>query len=101
RGVLMLKTIAAASVAATLLMPMFAHSQHPDHEKATTSKKMSTAQKIKNAMSAAPAEISRNATIMDWPEKAGGQPTQLRAGNNGWVCFPNSPSEFGAASVDD
>jgi hypothetical protein len=63
--------------------------------------KMSTSQKIANAMSAAPAEISRNAAIMDWSDKEGGQPKQLRAGTNGWVCFPNSPMEFGGASVDD
>ena len=54
--------------------------------------KMTTAQKIASAMSAAPAVISKNATIMDWPEKEGGQPKQLRAGNNGWVCFPSSPT---------
>ena len=45
--------------------------------------KMTDAQKITNAMSAAPASISKNATIMDWPEAAGGQPRQLRAGTNG------------------
>jgi hypothetical protein len=63
--------------------------------------KMTDAQKIANAMSAAPAEISKNATIMDWPDTANGQPRQLRGGTNGWVCFPNSPTEFGAASVND
>ena len=66
-----------------------------------TAPKMTTAQKIASAMSAAPTVISKNATIMDWPEKEGGQPTQLRAGTNGWVCFPVSPTEFGAASGDD
>jgi len=63
--------------------------------------KMSTEQKIKNAMSAAPSEISKDATIMDWPEKEGGQPKQLRAGKNGWVCFPSSPGQFIGASVED
>ena len=52
-------------------------------------------------MSAAPAEISKHATIMDWPAKDGGQPRQLRAGTNGWVCFPSTPAKFGAASGGD
>ena len=52
-------------------------------------------------MSAAPTEISNHATIMEWPEKEGGQPKELRAGTNGWVCFPSSPAEFGVASGDD
>src|SRR2546423_7851523 len=45
---------------------------------------MSRAQKIALAMSAAPAEISRHATIMDMTDMA--KPKQLRAGTNGWMC---------------
>ena len=45
---------------------------------------MSRAQKIALAMSAAPAEISRHATIMDMTDMA--KPQQLRAGTNGWMC---------------
>jgi len=41
--------------------------------------------KIENAMAAAPAAVSGDATIMDWDE------TVLREGNNGWTCFPDSP----------
>jgi hypothetical protein len=63
--------------------------------------KMTDAQKITNAMSAAPASISKNATIMDWAAAPSGQPRQLRAGTNGWVCYPTSPMEFGAASDED
>jgi hypothetical protein len=51
--------------------------------------------KIQNAMSAAPADIGRGAAIMDFPATPTGQPTQLRAGTNGWTCFPDmaeSPS---------
>src|SRR5574341_630183 len=47
--------------------------------------------KIQNAMSAAPAFIGANATIMDWPAKEGEKPTQLRAGTNGYTCFPDMP----------
>jgi hypothetical protein len=46
--------------------------------------------KIQNAMAAAPDSISRAATIMDWPATEGGQARQLRAGTNGWVCYPGT-----------
>lgn len=51
-----------------------------------------TAQKIQNAMSAAPRSISKNATIMDWPAKEGDEPSVLRKGSNEWTCFPDDPS---------
>jgi hypothetical protein len=63
--------------------------------------KMTDAQKIASAISAAPANISKSATIMDFPDTPTGKPRQLRPGTNGWVCFPNSPGEFGGASVAD
>jgi hypothetical protein len=47
--------------------------------------------KIAEAESAAPADIAKNATIMDWPAEEGGQPTELRSGTNGWTCFPSTP----------
>lgn len=101
----MSKYIVPISLAVALLAPAVSYAQHPMPSKPATAKqaasKMTTTQKIANAMSAAPSEISKKATIMDWPEKEGGQPKQLRAGTNGWVCFPNSPMQFSAASVDD
>jgi hypothetical protein len=51
--------------------------------------------KIANAMSAAPEAISRDATILDWPEAPGGEMRQLRAGTNGWVCLPDRPDTDG------
>jgi hypothetical protein len=63
--------------------------------------KMTDAQKITNAMSAAPPELAKNATIMDWPDTPNGKPRQLRAGSNGWVCYPNSPETFKGAPGDD
>ena len=91
---------AVASLASSAL-----YAQHPMPSQSATPKaaapKMAAAQKIANAMSAAPAVISKKATIMDWPEKEGGQPKQLRAGTNGWVCFPSAPAEFAGASGDD
>jgi hypothetical protein len=55
---------------------------------------------IEDAMEAAPEEIARNATIMAWPDTAGGKPKQLRAGTNGWVCFASSPGAVTAAGED-
>jgi len=46
--------------------------------------------KIRDAMSAAPADIAKNATIMDWPDKPGMPMKQLRAGTNGWMCMPST-----------
>jgi hypothetical protein len=56
--------------------------------------------KIASAMSAAPETIARHATIMDWPATAGGEPRELRAGNNGWVCFPSTPTAVSASAED-
>jgi hypothetical protein len=100
RGYMVVMVAAAAS-----LMSSLVYAQHPMPSGSAAAKapasKMTNAQKIANAMSAAPAVISKNATIMDWPDKEGGQPKQLRAGTNDWVCFPSAPSEFGASAGDD
>jgi hypothetical protein len=99
------KYIAITLAAIASLASSGLYAQHAMPSPSATPKpaapKMTTAQKIASAMSAAPAVISKNATIMDWPEKEGGQPKQLRAGTNSWVCFPSSPTAFGGASGDD
>ena len=46
---------------------------------------------IASAMRAAPAAISAQATILDWPATEGGAPIQVRAGTNGWTCLPDMP----------
>jgi hypothetical protein len=46
--------------------------------------------KIQNAMSAAPEAISGAATLMEWASSPDSQPTQLRAGTNGWTCFADN-----------
>lgn len=71
------------------------------HQHGTAASKLTDAQKIASAKSAAPPEISSGATIMDWPDTPDGKPRQLLAGTNGWVCFPNTPSEFAGASGQD
>jgi hypothetical protein len=32
---------------------------------------------------------------MDWPTTEGAQPTMLRKGSNGWVCYPDIPMTDG------
>jgi len=71
-------------------------------EKATPAPaKMTDMQKIADAMSAAPSGISKGATIMDWPDTPNGKPRQLRAGTNGWVCYPAMPEMHPGISGDD
>jgi hypothetical protein len=45
------------------------------------------AEKIKSAMSAAPAAVAQGATIMDMPSMK-----VLKPGTNGWTCIPDGPS---------
>lgn len=51
----------------------------------------SDADKIKDASRAGPAELVADATILDWPEKEGGEFRVLRKGTNGWTCLPDNP----------
>jgi hypothetical protein len=45
-------------------------------------------------MSAGPAAIAADATVMDWPASAGGEMRVLREGSNGWVCYPSPTPQF-------
>ena len=56
--------------------------------------------KVGEAVSAAPASIGANATVMDWPAKEGEKMRELRAGSNDWLCFPSSPAAVTAAGQD-
>lgn len=51
--------------------------------------------KIQNAMSAAPNAVSKEATVMDWPEKEGDKPAELKKGTNDWTCLPDYPGSPG------
>jgi hypothetical protein len=86
--------------ALALLTPVLLYAQHAMKSSSSTKKK-TDAQKMASAMSAAPAAIAKNATLMDWPDTPAGQPRQLRAGTNGWVCFPNSPTEYKGLIAED
>src|SRR5262245_61609050 len=83
-----------------VLFPILVQAQH-NHPTPASPKKLTDAEKIANAMAAAPAEIAKHATILDWPATKDGKPRQLKAGTNGWVCYPSSPEEYGGASIDD
>lgn len=56
--------------------------------------------KIADAMSAGPASVAEDATIIDWPATAGGELTVLREGSNGWVCYPSNPEVLAAGYRD-
>jgi hypothetical protein len=54
--------------------------------------------KISLAMSGAPADIGKNATIVEMNEK--GEMKELRKGTNGWTCMPSAGGAAGAAGAD-
>jgi len=64
-----------ASAAAVFLSPV-AFAQEP----------MSDEDTIKNAVSAAPEAVGKNAAVVTWEMK------ELRKGTNGFTCFPNDPA---------
>jgi hypothetical protein len=47
--------------------------------------------KIADAMSAGPAAITKDATILDWAMDANGKFVVLRQGSNTWSCLPGTP----------
>jgi len=49
------------------------------------------AEKIADALSAGPPFITKDATLLDWPAKAGGEYRVLRKGTNAWTCLPGIP----------
>ena len=51
--------------------------------------------KIANAMSAGPAAITAEATILDYPGDPSGDMIVLREGTNGWTCFTDWPATPG------
>ncbi len=52
--------------------------------------------KIANAMTAAPAAVSRNAAVAEMNQD--GSMKELRKGTNGWTCVPDDPSSPGQRS---
>jgi hypothetical protein len=89
----MLRKTAQLFTSFALLMTMVLCAQHAQQAQAqkkstmSAASKMTKAQKIALAKSAGPAEITKNATIIDMTNMPTGQPKQLRAGTNGWACY--------------
>ena len=82
----MLRIISGASAALlTLASPAATQVAHP----------VTVEQKIANALSAAPTEISEDATVIDWPTPPHADPPVLRQGTNGWTCLPSPPDTEG------
>jgi len=67
----------------------------PKDGKTKSDMKMTKAEKIANAIKAAPSGITDKAAILDWPSKEGMAPEVLRPGTNGWSCFPDTPDTRG------
>lgn len=97
----MLKTALAAMFTLAVPAALLAQHTHGAPAKGAKAHVMTDAQKIQSAMSAAPAAIAKDAAIMDWPETPDGQPRQLRAGTNGWVCYPTTPQGLGGQTGED
>jgi hypothetical protein len=73
--------VVAASLSLVAQEPPKPATQHP----APKGSVMSSEAKIALAMSAGPADVTRNATVVE--PGADGKMVQLRAGTNGWVCM--------------
>jgi hypothetical protein len=58
---------------------------------ATSNYPATDAEKIADALSAGPPFITKDATILDWPAKAGGEYRVLRKGTTQWTCLPGVP----------
>ena len=56
---------------------------------------MTDADKIKNALSAAPAGIAKDAAVMDMGATPGTPMVEFRKGTNGWTCLPDMASTPG------
>jgi len=49
------------------------------------------AEKVADALRAAPAFITKDATLLDWPTTRGGEYRVLRKGSSQWTCLPGIP----------
>jgi hypothetical protein len=69
-----------------ILFGSSAYNQQPTSKFPTTD-----AEKIADALRAGPAFITKDATILDWPSKPGGEYRVLRKGTSEWSCLPGVP----------
>ena len=79
-----------------LFIAAFIEGTSAEHAHAQSAKQPASRDaKIANALAAGPEEITRNATVRDWPAKPGEALTLLRQGTNGWVCLSDDPATPG------
>jgi hypothetical protein len=52
---------------------------------------MTDSEKIVDALRAAPAFITKDATVLDWPSSPKGEYRILRQGTSEWTCLPGPP----------
>jgi hypothetical protein len=89
-AVVMTLAFSLAVVAALVGCDANTQTSASDESKAAAKSKTSEEDaKIESAMSAAPTAIAKDATIVDYPAKAGQPLVELREGSNGWTCFPD------------
>lgn len=86
------------TAAAIVLLAGFALSAQQPTKKPPAKSSGDNQEKIRLAISAAPPEIGRNATIVEMNEK--GEMTELRKGTNDWTCMPSGGGAAGAAGAD-
>jgi hypothetical protein len=95
RGASVAALVVATSTAIAGQQPAMPAHQHDMATSMTTPSPATKAERIANAAAAAPRSISDHAAIFDWPATEGGAPVVLRAGTNGWSCFPDMPQTTG------
>lgn len=71
----------AASVLLTLAVVTPAYAQQTD------------ADKIRDALAAAPPQVAAQATVLDWPPEPGADFRVLREGGDVWTCLPDAPGD--------
>tara|TARA_R110000823_G_scaffold118451_2_gene242319 strand:+ start:6243 stop:6884 length:642 start_codon:yes stop_codon:yes gene_type:complete len=79
------------AMSATALLLAGCASSNTDHTPALNSSELSASDSdlIKNALSAAPSDVAKHATVKTMDGRV------LRKGSNGWVCFPDHAAEPG------
>jgi hypothetical protein len=82
-----MKVIHVSILAASLLL----FSQNLNAQTVTDKHPVTDAEKIADALRAGPEFIGKNATILDWPAKPGGEYRVLRKGSSEWNCLPGIP----------
>ena len=90
-GFISLLVLVGGSTAAEQMTGTAPHAMAGQHSMPTAAVAPTTdADMMKSAMSAAPATVSKDATVVAMDEKM--QLRTLRKGTNGWTCMPDGPS---------